>query len=249
MTKGIDTAVIMAGGAGMRLRPYTTILPKPLMPLGDKPLLEIVIRQLAASGIRRVVLSVNHLAHIIRAVMASIDFGEIEVTLVQEDQPLGTCGALALMRDLLPERFLVLNGDLLSDYPITHLIEEHVAAAAPLSIATKYKLECVAYGVVERNGDGDLVDYLEKPSRRYELGIGLYALERSCIDAHLSGGGRADMPDLIRSLLGRGEKVHAVPRECTWIDIGQPEDYVRAQELHQQQRDWLVYADKPGPSA
>lgn len=231
---GIDTAVIMAGGQGMRLRPYTTVLPKPLMPLGDRPLLEILIRRLAASGVRRVFLSVNHLAHILRSVLEQIEFGEMEIIYCYEDEPLGTCGALTLMRNDLPERFLVVNGDLLSDYPIRSLVEAHVNSDAGLSIATRRKSQPVSFGVIQRCPDGSVSDYIEKPSREYEQSIGLYALERRVVENELRKGAYADMPDLIRTILANGGKVCAVPHDCLWIDIGHPEDYLNAQALFEE---------------
>lgn len=231
MRTAIDTAVIMAGGQGMRLRPYTTVLPKPLMPLGDRPLIEILIRQLGAAGVRKVIISVNHLAHIIRAVLGSTSVDGVDIAYQQEDQPLGTCGALTLMYDQLPERFLVVNGDLLSDYPVAELISRHTASDAMISIATRMCTRSVDFGVIRKNAEGRVTDYIEKPSQDFELSIGVYAIERICIRDFLAPGERADTPDLIHALLGSGEPVQAVAAECTWIDIGHPEDYLRAQEL------------------
>ena len=233
MREGIDTAVIMAGGQGMRLRPYTTVLPKPIMPLGDTPLLEILIRQLGAAGIRNVLISVNHLSHIIKAVLDHTDFSDMEVNIEyhHETRPLGTCGSLTLMRGCLPERFLVVNGDLFSDYPIRSFIEKHAESDAALTIGTRIRTEAMNFGVVQRDPDGAVSDYVEKPATDYESSIGLYALERRCIDDYLTPDTRTDMPELVQALLANGREVQGVPAACTWIDIGQPETYLRAQEL------------------
>ena len=206
MRAPIDTAVIMAGGQGMRLRPYTTVLPKPLMPIGDRSLLEILLRQLQAAGVRRVIVSVNHLAHLIRAVLDHAALDGLEIDYQYEDAPLGTCGALTLMHDRLPERFLVVNGDLLSDYPIATLLERHADSDAGLSLGTRIARQSVSFGVIRRDDDGRMSDFL-KP------------------------GAYADMPDLSRLLLADGRTVQALPSDCTWIDIGHPEDYQRAQEM------------------
>jgi len=223
----------------MRLRPYTTVLPKPIMPLGGHPLLEILIRQLGAVGIRNVLVSVSHLSHVIRAVLDNTDLADARVRIDYhtETRPLGTCGSLKLMRDVLPERLLVVNGDLLSDYPIRELIGAHLGSAAELTIGTRFKTQSVDFGVIRRQPDGSVLDYVEKPSQQHELSIGLYALERSCIDRFLVADAAADMPDLIHALLAAGASVQARSAECTWIDIGHPEQYLQAQEL---------FAEDPG---
>lgn len=231
MRAPIDTAVVMAGGQGMRLRPYTTVLPKPLMPIGDRALLEILLRQLQAAGVRRVIVSVNHLAHLIRAVLDHAALDGLEIDYQYEDAPLGTCGALTLMHDRLPERFLVVNGDLLSDYPIATLLERHADSDAGLSLGTRIARQSVSFGVIRRDDDGRMSDYVEKPAQDYELSIGLYAVERRSVEDFLKPGAYADMPDLIRLLLADGRTVQALPSDCTWIDIGHPEDYQRAQEM------------------
>lgn len=230
MRSPIDTAVLMAGGQGMRLRPYTTVLPKPLMPLGDRPLVEILLEQLCAAGIERVLVSVNHLAHLIRAVLGHVVPCGVEISYQQEDVPLGTCGALGLMVDRLPARFLVVNGDLLSDYPISELMAHHVDTEAQLTIATRIAVESLDCGVIRRGGDGRVEAYVEKPRTEHELSIGLYAVEREIVETRLPKGAQKDMPALIQELLAEGAAVQALARPCDWIDIGRPEDYLRAQD-------------------
>lgn len=243
MRTPIDTAVIMAGGQGMRLRPYTTVLPKPLMPLGDRPLLEILIRQLGAAGIRRAVISVNHLAHIVRAVLDHIHFDDIDIEYVYEDAPLGTCGALGLMRERLPERFVVVNGDLLSDYPIARLLARHCASEALLTVGTRVARQPLEFGVIRRDAAGRVCDYVEKPPQEHELSIGLYAIERDSIDRYLQPGMRVDTPDVIRRLLADGQPVAALPADCTWIDIGHAEQYLRAQEWFEREPERFLDAN------
>ncbi len=227
----IDTAVIMAGGLGMRLRPYTTVLPKPLMPIGNMPILELLLRQLKAAGIRTVILSVNHLAHLIQAVIGDGHALGLTVTYQTEDRPLGTCGALALMMDRLPERFLVVNGDLLTDYPIARMMDAHISSEADATVATARKSVGVDFGVIVRDTQGRVSDYLEKPANVHEISIGLYALTRSAVADRITAGQVTDMPGVLVSLLADGRPVQAHTADCTWIDIGRPEQYQQAQEM------------------
>jgi NDP-mannose synthase len=227
----IDTAVIMAGGKGMRLQPYTAVVPKPLMPLGERPILELLIRQLKAAGIDRVILSVNHLAYLIEAVIGDGRELGVSVSYQMEERPLGTCGALGLLADQLPERFLVVNGDLLSDYPITELLDRHCASSAAISVATRLQDSVMEYGMIRRDAAGEVCDYIERPVNEYEVSIGIYAMEKNEALHHLVPAEAADMPVLIQNLLRTGESVQAVPAKCTWINIGHPEDYLQAQEL------------------
>lgn len=228
----------------MRLRPYTTVLPKPLMPLGNRPLLEILLLQLQGAGIRHAIVSVNHLAHLVRAVLDNVAPDTITVEYQYESEPLGTCGALTLIRERLPARFLVVNGDLLSDYPIARLMRRHAESDAALTIGTRLARESLNCGVIQRRDDGGVSDYVEKPVQEHELSIGLYALERRAVDSCLERNRPADMPDLVHKLLDRGDDVRAIPVDCDWIDIGYPEDYLRAQKLFEQNGERYIEASR-----
>ncbi len=217
----------------MRLRPYTTVLPKPLMPLGEQPLIEILIRQLHAAGIGRVILSVNYLPHLFRAVLDHTDLAEVEIEYFYEPAPLGTCGSLSLMHNLLPARFLVVNGDLLSDYPIQHLVRDHLLSNAEVTIATQTRVEALAFGVVESDADGRVTGYREKPETTLELSIGCYALERSAVEQYMTPGEERDMPGLIETLIAGGQVVNACAVSCQWIDIGEPDAFTAAQALYE----------------
>jgi len=228
---GLDTAVVMAGGKGMRLRPYTTVLPKPLMPIGSMPILEILLRQLRSAGIRRVILTVNHLAHLIQAVFGDGRSLDLQIIYQLEDEPLGTCGSLAGLLPHLPEQFLVVNGDLLTNYPIREILDRHLQTAADATIATVRRSVGVDFGVIARADDGRVQAYIEKPATVHEISIGLYVLARRVLEGRLIEGQFADMPTTLTSLLEAGHAVHAHPADCTWIDIGQPEQCQKAQEL------------------
>lgn len=242
MREPIDTAVIMAGGLGMRLRPYTAVVPKPLMPLGDRPILELLIRQLRAAGIGQVILSVNHLAYLIEAVIGDGKELGVNISYQIEDRPLGTCGALGLLIDRLPQQFLVVNGDLLSDYPIRQLIARHCSSSAAASVGTRFQNSTVECGVIQRDAGGEVRAYLEKPVQQHEVSIGLYALDKGQTLDHIAPAQTADMPGLIQRLLANGTAVQAVPANCTWIDIGRPEDYLRAQQLFESDPDVFLPA-------
>lgn len=231
MRDATDTAVIMAGGAGMRLRPYTCVLPKPLMPVGERPIIEILMQQLHAAGIANIVVSVGGNGHLMKAVVQDRAVEGLNLSYQAERAPLGTCGSLALMTDYLPERFLVINGDLLTDFPFERLIERHAESSAMLTVGTCLRDESVEFGVIERESNGKLARCVEKPVIRRELSIGAYALEKACVTRFLRLERAMDVPQLINLLLESGEEVDAVASKCRWIDIGNQEDYARAQQL------------------
>lgn len=227
----IDTAVVMAGGLGMRLRPYTTVLPKPLMPIGHLPILELLLLQLRAAGIQNVVISVNHLAGLIQAVVGDGARLGLAVSYQMETEPLGTCGALGYLFDRLPEHFLAINGDLLTNYPFHDLMTAHADSDAVATVATVFKAVTVEFGVLVRDEHGEIVDYVEKPKSYKELSIGCYALDREAARQHLQPGIFCGMPDVLKRFIHHGQRVVGLPVECTWIDIGKPEQYQQAQEL------------------
>ncbi|HVR50723.1 MAG TPA: sugar phosphate nucleotidyltransferase [Pseudorhodoferax sp.] len=227
----------MAGGLGMRLRPYTTVLPKPLMPIGHLPILELLLLQLRAAGIRRVIISVNHLAALLQAVIGDGARLGLAVSYQMESEPLGTCGALGYLFDTLPEHFLAINGDLLTNYPFRDLMAMHASSEAVATVATVRKAVTVDFGVLVRDARGEIVDYVEKPQSFKELSIGCYALCREAVRQHLHPGAFCGMPDILKSFLSQGQRVDGLAVECTWIDIGRPDQYQQAQELFENHPD------------
>lgn len=232
--------IILAGGKGTRLKPFTNAIPKPLMPIGDVPILEVVLRQLKAHGTERVVLAVNHLARLIEAFFGDGSRLGLKIVYSVEDEPLGTAGPLRLLENL-DNDFLVMNGDLLTTIDYADLFERHLQSGAVATIATFQKEVKIDLGVLESN-DGCFVDYIEKPTYNFTVSIGLYALSRR-ITQFIPGGEKFDMPDLILALHRAGEKVQCYAGDFQWLDIGRVDDYEKAVELFETNRNAYLPGD------
>lgn len=220
-------AVILAGGRGTRLRPFTTTIPKPLVPIGDDgAIIEIVLRQLVQQGFDRVTLAIGHQGDIIRAYVGSGDRWGLTVEFVTEEEPLGTMGPVVQIRDRLPAHFLVLNGDILTDLPFRNLLDQHVAAEAPLTIATYRREVQVDYGVLEERG-GRVIGFKEKPTLHYAVSMGAYAVARETLAGYPLGR-PLGFDQLVLDLIAAGRSPAAYPYDGYWLDIGRPEDYDRA---------------------
>ncbi|HEU4698112.1 MAG TPA: sugar phosphate nucleotidyltransferase [Gemmatimonadales bacterium] len=222
-------AVILAGGKGTRLRPYTTTLPKPLMPVGERPILEIILGQLRRAGVGRVTIAVNHMADLIMAFFGDGRKFGLEIAYSMEDQPLGTVAPLRLIESL-PERFLVMNGDVLTDLDYADLYRAHERAGAPLTIATYRRDVRIDFGVLEVDpATSRLTGFREKPAYHFDVSMGIYGFCRSVLEIV-----PADRPfgldDLVLGMLARGMPVNAYPFDGYWLDIGRPDDYDRANQ-------------------
>jgi NDP-sugar pyrophosphorylase family protein len=220
-------AVILAGGLGMRLRPYTTILPKPLVPVGDRPILEHIILRLNACGVSSIDMCVGHLGELIRLYFSQQDKlpVELEMRWHWENEPLGTAGALRTVPDL-DETFIAMNGDVLTTLDYRQLIEYHREHDAMLTVATQAKRVNIDLGVIEID-DGVIVDYQEKPSLDYKVSMGIYVYEPEALK-YLPRQGPCQFPDLVLSLLADGKRVAAFPSDAEWYDIGTIAEYERA---------------------
>lgn len=230
-------AIIMAGGKGTRLAPYTAVLPKPLMPLGDMPILELILRQLKYHGITEVILAVNHLSHIIRAFFQEGDSLGIRISYSYEDHPLGTAGPLGSALEELSENFLLLNGDLLCNLNFRDFVDKHLERKAHASIATYVREIKSDFGVLSIDKDRNLIGYTEKPVYRHEVSMGLYVLSKEAVRNYVRPNEYLDMPDLIQMMVNAGQSVYAHNASGLWLDIGRPDDYSRAQDLFAAQRD------------
>jgi NDP-mannose synthase len=239
-------AVILAGGLGMRLRPYTAVLPKPLMPVGDRPVLDVVVRQLRHHGFGHQTIAVGHLAELIEAFMRDGREYGVQIDYHREREPLGTAGALATITGLT-EPFLVMNGDVITDLDYRALLDHHQSTGAAATIATITRDVQVSLGVLHFDGDqaDRLTSYEEKPRYEFEASMGVYAFDPRALD-RLIPGERLDFPDLIRRLLDAGEDVRAYRSDCYWLDIGRHEDYEQAQEEFERMRHRLL-PDEPAP--
>jgi NDP-sugar pyrophosphorylase family protein len=222
-------AVILAGGLGMRLRPYTTILPKPLVPVGDRPILEHILRRLHASGARTIDLCVGHLGELIQVYFSQSNAlpDDLELRWHWEDEPLGTAGALRIVPDL-GGTFIAMNGDVLTTLDYGELVRFHEASGAALTVATHAKRVDIDLGVIEADGDR-ITGYREKPRLDYDVSMGIYVYDERAL-AHLPADGACQFPDLVQRLLHAGEEVAGYRSEAEWFDIGTPDEHQRAVE-------------------
>lgn len=224
-------AVVLAGGRGTRLAPYTSILPKPLMPIGESSILEIVLGQLNSHGITSVTLCVGHLSHLIRAVIGDRTHHGVEITYVHEEEALGTAGPLRLVSDL-DSTFVVMNGDVLTTLDYNALVRHHRRQRNILTIASRDRPIKIDYGVLELglNGSSNRVcAYVEKPEMRSAVSMGIYVLEPEAL-SYIPSAGPFDVPDLVQKLLRAGEPVGAYRYDGLWFDIGRRDDYEKASE-------------------
>lgn len=220
-------AVVLAGGRGTRLRPFTTSLPKPLVPIGDElSVLEVVLRQLAHHGFDRATIAIGHLGTLIQAVVGDGAQWGLMVDYSTEEQPLGTIGPVIGMLDRLPDHFLVLNGDVLTDLDFGDMLDSHAGSGAPLTIATYDREVPIDFGVL--HVDGPLVvGFEEKPTLAYTVSMGVYGLSRETLAAYPAGT-PFGFDDLVLDLLARGRPPAVRSHAGYWLDIGRPEDYDRA---------------------
>ncbi len=228
-------AVILAGGRGQRLAPYTTILPKPLMPIGDVPILEVVVRQLKRAGFDDITLAVGYLAELLMAYFGDGEKLGVRIHYSREDEPLGTAGPLALVQGL-DEPFLVMNGDLLTSIDYGRLWQAHAARRAIATLVTFQRDVQIDLGVIETDGEGRVRGYIEKPTYHYTVSTGIYVFEPSVL-RYISPRARMDLPELILKLLADGQQVATYPFRGIWLDIGRIDDYQRAVEEFAQHRD------------
>ncbi len=231
-------AIILAGGKGTRLAPYTTILPKPLMPIGDMPILEIVILQLKKHGFTRIVLAVGHLAGLIEAYFGDGSKLGVKISYSREDEPLGTAGPLSLIEGL-DENFLVMNGDILTNINYSELMRYHLENGALTTISMYTKDVPISLGVLELDGKGNIVDYIEKPVLKYKVSMGIYIFNKKIL-GYIERGKYLDFPDLIKKLIREGENIRGYMFEGYWMDIGRHEDYSKVLEEFEKVRDKLL---------
>ena len=221
-------AVILAGGRGSRLAPYTTVFPKPLMPIDDKPILEIVIRQLKHAGCDQITLAVGHLAELLVAYFGDGSKFGVQIRYSREEQPLGTAGPLSLVPEL-DGPFLVMNGDLLTTLNYQTLWEQHRSNGAIATLATYQRDVNIDLGVIETDSKGWVRGYIEKPTYHYTVSTGIYVFDPAVLQ-YIPPRERMDLPDLILKLVASGLKVATYPFQGVWLDIGRPDDYQQAVE-------------------
>jgi NDP-sugar pyrophosphorylase family protein len=228
-------ALILAGGKGTRLKPYTTVVPKPLMPVGEMPILEIVLRQLKNAGCDRLILAVGYLGEMFRAFFQEGTRLGLAIDYSFEEKPLGTAGPIALNLHKLDEDILIMNGDLLTTLNYRALFEFHKTVKAAATIATYKRDVKIDFGVVE-TADGKLTRYIEKPVYHYDVSMGVNILNVASARKFLVPGQHLDLPDLMTLLRDDGKRVHCYQEPCYWLDIGRVDDYQTANEIFERRK-------------
>jgi NDP-mannose synthase len=221
-------AIVLAGGRGTRLAPYTSILPKPLMPIGDMPILEVMLMQMKRAGVDEVVLTVGHLASLLRAYFGYGEQWKMNIHYSYEKEPLGTAGPISLVKGL-DDTFLVTNGDVLTTLDLKELIDFHRKQGGIATIAVHRRQVRIDLGVVLSNDDHNITGYIEKPTYDYTVSMGIYVFEPRVLE-YIPAGQYLDFPDLVLKLIAAGEKVVAYPFDGYWMDLGRPDDYEKANQ-------------------
>lgn len=220
-------AVVLAGGKGTRLAPYTKILPKPLMPIGDMPILEVLLLQMKRAGVTDVILTVGHMAELLRAFFRDGERLGLRIDYSVEDQPLGTAGPLSLVADRLEDSFLVTNGDVLTTLDLRQVLQAHRESGAIATIAYHTRQVKVDLGVLQLNGNNLVTGYIEKPVYDFFVSMGIYVFEPRVLE-YIPYEQYLDFPDLVLRLIRQGEMVKGFPFDGYWQDLGRADDYEQA---------------------
>jgi NDP-sugar pyrophosphorylase family protein len=234
-------AVILAGGKGSRLAPYTKVIPKPLMPIGDMPILEVLLHQIKHAGVNEVILSVGHMASLLRAFFQEGEHMGMRIRYIYENTPLGTTGPLALIEGL-DETFFVMNGDVLTTLDFDDLLRFHRESQAQVTIAMFNREVRIDLGVMELNNDHQVMGYIEKPTYHFQVSMGIYVFEPSVLK-YIPSEQYFDFPTLVLRLIEAGEKVAGYPFDGYWQDLGRPDDYEQAILDFESMRDQFLKGD------
>jgi NDP-sugar pyrophosphorylase family protein len=220
-------AVILAGGLGTRLKPYTTVIPKPIVPVGEKAIMEIVINQLVSYGFTRATLAVNHLAQLIMAYFGNGERYGLQIEYSFEDKPLGTIGPLKLIQHL-PDNFLVMNGDILTDFDFESFYKKHVESGAIATIATYERDVKIDFGVLHYDATNNMIDrFTEKPTHHYSVSMGIYSFSNRILN-FVPEDQAYGFDQLMLDMIANNEEIQAYPFDGYWLDIGRPDDYEKA---------------------
>jgi len=236
-------AVILAGGKGTRLHPYTRVFPKPLMPIGQGPILQVVITQLRKAGFDHITLAIGHMGDMIRIYFGNGRKFGLKIDYSEEEQPLGTIGALSLIRDL-PDNFLVMNGDILTDLNFAEFISYHKDNRADATIATYNKKVKIEYGVIESKQTHEITGIKEKPTLDYQVSMGIYAFNSNILK-YIEKDQYLDFPDLVNLMVKHGERIICCASDVYWMDIGCQADYERAAEDFDKMKNHFLRKTRP----
>jgi NDP-sugar pyrophosphorylase family protein len=222
-------AIVLAGGRGTRLAPYTSVLPKPLMPIGDQSILEVVVDQLEKAGVVDIHFCVGYLAHLIEAVFDSRHNGHVNITYVREQEALGTAGPLRLVNEL-ESTFIVMNGDILTTLDYRELVGFHREQGNALTIATHQRSIKVDYGILHLDDRSRVRGFEEKPQIQSRVSMGIYVMEPAVLE-YIPSDQHFDLPDLVHALIAADLPVGGYRHEGLWYDIGRLEDYEDAAQV------------------
>jgi NDP-mannose synthase len=228
-------AIILAGGKGRRLLPYTTVLPKPLMPIGDYPIIEVILRQLKRCGFSRVSISTGYLHELIHAYLDSNKSLGLTINYSHEETPLGTIGPLRLIENL-DDTFLVMNGDILTDLDYRKLIESHKKRDAIATVATYQRDATIDFGVLEQNSEHKIIAFREKPTFHFDVSMGVYVFSKKILN-YVPTNTPFGFDQLMLALIEKNEAVYSYPHKGYWLDIGRPDDYARSIEEFEKFKD------------
>jgi len=228
-------AVILAGGKGRRLRPYTLVFPKPLMPIGNMPILEVVIRQLKKYGFKKITITVDYLAELLEAYFGNGSKWNVEITYSRDYEPLGTAGPIASIKDL-EDNFIVMNGDVLTTLHYSKLMRYHIKENPMITVATCDKNVNIDLGILKSNENDEIYDYIEKPTLKYQVSMGIYVFNKKVLK-YIKKNEYLDFPDLIKILIKNNERVKGFHFSGYWLDIGRHEDYAKAIEEFEELKD------------
>jgi NDP-sugar pyrophosphorylase family protein len=221
-------AILLAGGVGTRLKPYTTVIPKPLMPVGGMPIMEIILRQLARHGFKEITITLGYLGKLIEAFFGDGSQWGLKINYSWEDQPLGTMGPLKLLKNL-PENFLVMNGDILSDFPFSQFYKYHVESGKNFSIGAFQKEVATDLGVLDLDSLGNLIGFREKPKLNFHVSMGIYMATREVL-RYIPANRHFGFDHLVLDLISKKKAPGIFSHSGYWLDIGRREDYETSQE-------------------
>lgn len=227
-------AIILAGGKGTRLKPYTAVIPKPLMPVGEYPICEVIIRQLEAAGLKNIVISTGHLAGLIEAYFGDGRKWGVDIKYVTEYKPLGTAGAMKLVKSM-DNDCLIINGDVLTDLNFQELIKYHKSRKAMATITIKERVVKTDFGVIEVDKNDDLADYIEKPEHKSFVSIGVYVLNKKSLD-FITDDENIGMPDLVLRMKAAAQKISCFKTKALWLDLGRLDDFEASQEVFEKHK-------------
>lgn len=222
-------AVIQAGGKGTRLQPYTFVMPKPLMPVGESPVLEILLRWLRRSGIKKTIITTGYLGHLIRSLCSNGHNFDINISFSQEPEPLGTLGGLTLIKPELCETFITVNGDLITDLNLREFISFHRSHGGLITVGVTEKNVKLDLGVLDAS-EGIVSNFREKPTIPFKVSMGIYCMEPGILEL-IPNGMAFGFDDLMHEMLDRKIPIHVFEHHGLWWDIGREEDFRHAQTV------------------